>query len=117
MARIIPAGYNVNKQKVLDDIWEFNNWLLYQMADSSTEQEYVKGWGYDNLEDLLEDNYGYQEERLKKAIFLIRQYYQTIRPGDVIAGGKMNVEGYKNVELYCPQDGELTDCFIVATKF
>lgn len=120
MAKVVAVASGASKQKALDDLWEFNNWLVYPVGNSETEQEFVEGDGYFTLEDLLMDNYGYQGDRLEKAMFLIKQYYQTIRPGDVKVGdNKLKVAGYTHAELYCPEGGERygEDCFIVATKF
>lgn len=120
MAKVIPIASVASKQKALDDLWEFNNWLVYPVGHSETLQEFVESDGYFTLEDLLADNYGYQGERLEKAIFLIKQYYQTIRPGDVKVGNnKVKVAGCIHAELYCPDGGDRygNDCFIVATKF
>ena len=104
MAKVIAGTNAVFKQKALDDLWEFNNWLIRPVTYSETLQEFITGDGYDNLEDYLRDNYNYEGERLEKAIFLIKQYYRTISPGDVKIGDtKLRVAGYVHAELFCPE--------------
>ena len=120
MAKVIAVASAASKQKALDDLWEFNNWIIRPVTYSETLQEFVEGDGYNSLEDLLADNYGYQGEILEKATFLIKQYYQTIRPGDVKVGdNKVKVAGYIHAELFCPDGGDRdgSDCFMIATKF
>ena len=120
MAKVIAGANAVSKQKALDDLWEFNNWLIRPVIYSETLQEFITGDGYDNLEDYLRDNYNYEGEILEKATFLIKQYYRTTSPGDVkIGDNKLKVAGYVHTELYCPEGGDRygNDCFIVATKF
>ena len=120
MAKVIAGTNAVFKQKALDDLWEFNNWLIRPAVYSETLQEFITGDGYDNLEDYLRDNYNYEGERLEKAIFLIKQYYRTISPGDVKIGDtKLRVAGYVHAELFCPEGGDRngSDCFMIATKF
>ena len=68
MAKVIAGANAVSKQKALDDLWEFNNWLIRPVIYSETLQEFITGDGYDNLEDYLRDNYNYEGEILEKAM-------------------------------------------------
>jgi hypothetical protein len=120
-ARVVPVGMT-NKQKIIDDIWEFNPWLIESLFRNPTPDELIKDSVFENtnLTDWLMGEFDYDEDspELPKALELIKTYYKSIQPGEIkilnMDEGKVNILGYKHIEEMCPQNGE---CFIIATKF
>lgn len=116
MAKIIPDS-PMSKRQIFDEISNFNPNFFPSLFLHDSEKEFLKEYGYDNLEDMLRYEYSYEGENLEKAKSLITKYYKIIKPGDVLYHTvKLKVVGYSNVELIC-SDYDADSCFIVATKF
>jgi hypothetical protein len=115
-ARVVPQGMN-DKQKIIDDIWEFNEYFLYSLTGAPTVKDWIKSYGYDEFTSLsafLQDEWNYEDENLEEAKQLIETYFRVIQPGDIkLVKGKTNISGYKYVEEICVDD----DCYVIATKF
>jgi hypothetical protein len=118
-ARVVPP---ISKSKIVDDVYEFNPYLLKTLLYYDTIEELIGEMGYDNLEDYLKDNWGWGGDPLyginlnqTTAKNLITTYYNTIKPGDIKrVDNKTSVAGYVHVEEICDDDNE---CVIVLTKF
>ncbi len=115
--KIRPA---ITKKEVFDAVYEFNPYLTYSVYASDTLKELITRYysSYDSLEEFLVDSFNYEGNELQEAIKIIEDYYNVIRPGDVIVGAdKLDVINYKTVEMICPEVGGTDRCFLVATKF
>lgn len=112
----------LNPREVIDELSEFNLFLLIEVLYYNTLSEFKEAHGYSDfgLEDLLFDEFGYQGEELDKAIQLIENYYRTVHPGDVkiiqYTDGKIDISGYKNAITKYAYDTD--DCYYtILTKF
>lgn len=114
----IQVSRPLSKRAAFDAIYDFNPWLCNYVYGAPSLDEFINNLGYDNISDLLESEYSYEGDELKKAIHIITDYYKVIKPGDVkIGGGKrISVEGYTNAEIIDPE-GEMESSFLVLTKF
>jgi hypothetical protein len=68
-ARVVPQGMN-DKQKIIDDIWEFNEYFLYSLTGAPTVKDWIKSYGYDEFTSLsafLQDEWNYEDENLDEA--------------------------------------------------
>jgi hypothetical protein len=118
----IKVRPSLSPQDIIDNLSEFNMYLLIELAFYNTLSKFKEAHGYpnDDLEDLLFDDFGYQGENLNTAVQLIEDYYRTIRPGDVkvieYTDGKIDINGYKNaITKYAY---ETDDCYYtILTKF
>ena len=110
-----------NKSKIFDALYDASPQIFKYAIDYPTLEDFLKAFNYgdDTLEDLLIDDWGYDEnsEKLKDTISLIEDYYNNIKPGDVkkLDGERTNILGYNYVEMVCVPGDD--DCFIVLTKF
>jgi hypothetical protein len=117
-ARVVPVGMT-NKQKIIDNIWNFNPYFLYGLIGKATIKDWIETHGYDestSLSKFLQDEWNYKDENLKEATQLIETYFKSIKPEDIkIANGKTDISGYKHIEEVCPEGDD--DCYVIITKF
>ena len=110
-----------NKSKIFDALYDTSRQIFKYAIDYPTLEDFLKAFNYgDNtLEDLLIDDFGYDEDskKLKDTISLIENYYNIIKPGDVKKsdGDRTNIVGYIHAEMVCVPGDD--DCFMVFTKF
>jgi hypothetical protein len=113
----IKVNPPLNKRKAFEDMLNFDEAMLTYLVQSDTLNEFIGGYGYDSLEDMLEDDFGITDPEY---ITKINNYYNAIKPGDITIIGESitSITGYKNViDLVRDSDDRCLDHYFVALKF
>ena len=113
----IKVNPPLNKRKAFEDMLTFDEGMLTYLVQSDTLDEFISGYGYDSLEDMLEDDFGITDPEY---ITKINNYYNAIKPGDITIIGESitSITGYKNViDLVRDSDDRCLDHYFVALKF
>lgn len=114
----IKVNKPISKQEIFDAVYQFNDALIYPLVVNPSLNAFIEDTDYDDLTDLLDDNWGYEEPYLTEAKNLIETYYKIILPGDVsLVKDKTSVLGFKNVILIEPEDDDYYNAYCVLTKF
>ena len=103
----VNKPFFLNKKQLLD--WWFNKgniYLLSYLTHSSSVEELLSNNGYDNLEDYLSDDFGFEEKDITEFIPYIEGYYRIFNPNEINIsifgnGYGTNIKGtsYKNMEI------------------
>jgi hypothetical protein len=112
----------LNPLEIVNNLGESFPFLLIQVSEYGNLIRFKEGHGYPNsdLEDILSDEYGFQDEELNEATKLVEDYYQNINAGDVkviqYTDGKIDVSGYKSA--ITKYEFDTSDCYYtILTKF
>lgn len=114
----IKVNQPLNKMKAFKDMLEFDEGMLTYLIQYDTLNDFMDEYGYDSLEELLENNYGINNPQ--PYISLITNYFNTIRPGDItiIGNNITSIIGCKNaIELVRDSGDRCLDRYYIALKF
>jgi hypothetical protein len=108
----------VNKMKAFKDMLEFDEGILTYLIQYDTLNDFMDEYGYDSLEELLEDNYGIDDPQSYTPY--ITNYFNYIKPGDITIIGEniTPITGYKNaIEIVRDSGDRCLDRYFIALKF
>ena len=110
----IEVGLPLSKKEILN--WWFNKgniYLLSYLTYYPSINELLSNNGYDNLEDYLSDEFGYEEKDIMEYIPYIEGYYKVFKPNEIYIstfgdGNGTDIKGtsYKNIEISYMGDGD-----------
>jgi len=110
----IEVGLPLSKKEILN--WWFNKgniYLLSYLTHYPSIKELVSNNGYDNLEDYLSDDFGYEEKDIMEYMPYIEGYYKVFKPNEIYItvfgdGNGTDIKGtsYKNIEISYMGDGD-----------
>jgi hypothetical protein len=108
----IKVNPPLNKRKAFEDMLTFDEAMLTYLVQSDTLDEFISGYGYDSLEDMLEDDFGITDPEY---ITKINSYYNAIKPGDIMIIGESltSIIDYRNAIVLATDENE----YCIATKF
>ena len=114
----ITVNPPIDRKKAFNEMLNLDEYLLTFMISHDSLDEFIQGWGYTSLEELLIDNFNINNPQ--SYIPIINNYYKAIRPGDIISikGNITPIEGCKNAITLVRDEGFGEDEYIpVALKF
>ena len=74
---------SITKPQVLDYFLNNNAYLLARLTQSEDVQELVSNDGFEDLEDLLVNNFGYADNDLEEVKKYIDAYFTLFKPGEI----------------------------------
>ena len=97
---------SITKQQVLDYFFNYNVFLLSMLTRSKDVQELIDNDGYNNLNDYLMDNYGYDGDKLKEVKIYINSYFKYFKPSEIYvatfgdgSGVELRNMTYPNIDI------------------
>ena len=108
----IKVNPPLNKRKAFEDMLTFDETMLTYLIQYNTLDELIGEYGYDSLEDLLEDDFSITDTEY---ITKINSYYNAIKPGDIMIIGESltSIVDYRNAIVLATDENE----YCIATKF
>jgi hypothetical protein len=107
-----------NKMKAFKDMLDFDEGMLCSIIQYDTLNDFMDSYGHDSLEELLNDEF--EADNLQQYVSLITNYYNAIKPGDIIfiGGGITSIMGCKNAIGLVQDIGDRElDRYYLALKF
>ena len=103
----IEVGLPLSKKEILN--WWFNKgniYLLSYLNHSPSLNQFLSDNGYDNLEDYLEDEFGFEENVIPEIIEYVEAYYKIFKSNEIFVttfgdryGTFTKGTSYKNIEI------------------
>ena len=103
----------INKPELINQIAEYDIYLLSALTYSNSDiNEFLGHYGYNSMEEYIEDVPG------EEAIKLVKLYFKHIKPGEIhrVVQQSEPIAGYKMVRSWSFYDDEMDD-LIILTKF
>lgn len=80
----IKIDRGLTKKQIFDFLKDGHIYLFAQLANAESVEELLENWGFNTLEEFLDDEFGYYEESIPAVAKYIKAYYKAFKPGDII---------------------------------
>ena len=113
----IKLAGNNNKKQVLSTLAENHPYLLERLSDDLDKfgniQNFLNNSGFQNMEQFLDGEYGYEEDGIKEITNLCNLFFALFKPKEIwcsVIGdgshGRFDIQQYKTMKIEGAEDGE-----------